>query len=146
MLSLDNIEELGKVKLPGDRVLEFILAVPGRRYGDFVELLQDFQRKAADAADEVIGEVKWRAFALVVAHQPDKAKEQSQLRNARIAEIETKPRSGRASSTARMRVNMPAGASSATAGPRRGCTTRCAMRIWRASSRSISRASCLATH
>ncbi|HNM41350.1 MAG TPA: IS1634 family transposase [Giesbergeria sp.] len=90
LLSLDNIEELGKVKLPGDRVLEFILAVPGRRYGDFVELLQDFQRKAADAADEVIGEVKWEGLRLVVAHQPDKAKEQSQLRNARIAEIETK--------------------------------------------------------
>ena len=90
LLSLDNIEELGKVKLPGDRVLEFILAVPGRRYGDFVELLQDFQRKAADAADEVIGEVKWEGLRLVVAHQPDKAKEQSQLRNARIAEIENK--------------------------------------------------------
>lgn len=90
LLSLDNIEELGKVKLPGERMLEFILAVPGRRYGDFVELLRDFQAKVAQATDEVIGEVKWEGLRLVVAHQPDRAKEQTQLRNARIAEIETK--------------------------------------------------------
>ena len=90
LLSLDNIEELGKVTLPGDRVLEFILAVPGRRYGDFVELLQDFQRKAADATDEVIGEAQWNGLRLVVAHQPDRAKEQTQLRNARIAQLQTK--------------------------------------------------------
>jgi transposase len=90
LLSLDNIEELGKVKLPGERMLEFILAVPGRRYGDFVELLQDFQRKAADAVHEVIGEVQWDGLRLVVAHQPERAQEQTQLRNARIAQIEIK--------------------------------------------------------
>jgi transposase len=90
LLSLDNMEELGKVKLPGDRVLEFILAVPGRRYGDFVELLQDFQRKTADAVHEVIGEVQWEGLRLVVAHQPDRAQEQTQLRNARLAELEAK--------------------------------------------------------
>jgi transposase len=90
LLSLDNIEELGKVKLPGERVLEFILAVPARRYGDFVELLQGFQRKVADAKDEVIGEVQWDGLRLVVAHQPDRTKEQTQLRNARIAELEAK--------------------------------------------------------
>lgn len=71
-------------------MLEFILAVPGREYGDFVELLQDFQRKATDATDEVIGEVQWDGLRLVVAHQPERAKEQTQLRNARIAELQAK--------------------------------------------------------
>ena len=40
LLSLDNLQMLSELKLPGDRALEFILAVPGRRHGDFVELLQ----------------------------------------------------------------------------------------------------------
>ena len=31
LLSLDNIDELGKIKLPGGQALEFILAVPGRQ-------------------------------------------------------------------------------------------------------------------
>ena len=48
LLSLDNIDELGKVKLPGGQPLEFILAVPGRRYGEFASLLSDFQARAAD--------------------------------------------------------------------------------------------------
>ena len=88
LLSLDNMEELGNVVLPSGQPLEFILAVPGRRYGDFVELLQDFQRKAGDAKDEVIDEVQWNALRLVVAHQPERAQEQTQWRNERIAALE----------------------------------------------------------
>jgi hypothetical protein len=30
LLSLDNMEELGKIKLPSGQALEFILAVPGQ--------------------------------------------------------------------------------------------------------------------
>jgi hypothetical protein len=40
LLSLDNMEALSKLRVAGDRPLEFILAVPGRRYGEFVDLLQ----------------------------------------------------------------------------------------------------------
>ena len=42
LLSLDNLDALADVKLASGQPLEFILAVPGRRYGDFTELLQPF--------------------------------------------------------------------------------------------------------
>jgi transposase len=91
LLSLDNIDELGKITLPnsvGGQALEFILAVPGRRYGEFVEVLQDFQAKAAKAEQEIIEELPWQGLRLVVAHHPERAKEQTQLRSERIAALE----------------------------------------------------------
>ena len=36
LLSLDNLQMLSELKLPGERALEFFLAVQGRRHGDFV--------------------------------------------------------------------------------------------------------------
>ena len=88
LLSLDNIEELGKIKLPSGQALEFILAVPGRRYGEFVEVLQDFQARAVAAKQEIIEEVSWQGLRLVVAHHPQRALEQTQLRRERIAALE----------------------------------------------------------
>jgi transposase len=88
LLSLDNIDELGKITLPSGQALEFILAVPGRRYGEFVEVLQDFQAKAAKAEQEIIEELPWQGLRLVVAHHPERAKEQTQLRSERIAALE----------------------------------------------------------
>jgi transposase len=41
LLSMDNLEELQAMRLPNGRPLEFILAVPGRRYAEFAELLVD---------------------------------------------------------------------------------------------------------
>ena len=43
LLSTDNLADLQTISLPGGGKLEFILAVPGRRYGDFVDLLEPFQ-------------------------------------------------------------------------------------------------------
>lgn len=91
LLSLDNIDELGKITLPnstGDQALEFILAVPGRRYGEFVEVLQDFQAKVAKAEQEIIEELHWQGLRLVVAHHSERAKEQTKLRSERIAALE----------------------------------------------------------
>jgi len=91
LLSLDNIDELGKITLPNSadgQALEFILAVPGRRYGEFVEVLHDFQAKAVKAEQELIEELPWQGLRLVVAHHPERAKEQTQLRNERIAALE----------------------------------------------------------
>jgi transposase len=90
LLSLDNMEELGKVKLPSGQALEFILAVPGRRYGEFAQTLQDFQSKVATAKEEVIDEVLWNESRLVIAHNPVQALEQTTLRRARITELQTK--------------------------------------------------------
>lgn len=84
LLSLDNIEALTKLQVAGDRPLEFILAVPGRRYAEFVEVLQPFAQNAAQATDEIFTEAKWQGHRLVVAHNPVRAAEQTQERLARI--------------------------------------------------------------
>ena len=88
LLSLDNIDELGKIKLPSGQALEFILAVPGRRYGEFVDVLQTFQAKAITAEEEIIEETSWHDLRLVVAHHPHTAKEQTLLRQERIASLQ----------------------------------------------------------
>ena len=103
LLSLDNMEELSKIRLPVEKQtdgpaggpaegqsLEFILAVPGRRYGEFGDVLEAFQAKASTATQEVIEETRWRDLRLVVAHHPQGAKEQTQLRRERIAALELK--------------------------------------------------------
>lgn len=73
LLSLDNIDELGKIKLPSGQALEFILAVPGRRCGEFVDVLQAFQGRATRAEQELIEEASWHDLRLVVAHHPQRA-------------------------------------------------------------------------
>jgi transposase len=88
LLSLDNLEELGKIKLPSDQALEFILAVPGRRYGEFTDVLQAIQVRAAAATQEIIEETRWQGLRLVVAHHPQRAQEQTQLRNERITALQ----------------------------------------------------------
>ena len=90
LLSLDNMDELCKIRLPSGQALEFILAVPGRRYGEFVDVLQSFQARANAAKQEIIEETRWRDLRLVVAHHPERAKEQTQLRRERIAQLQAK--------------------------------------------------------
>ena len=90
LLSLDNIEALAKLALPDAQPLEFILAVPGRRYGEFAEILQEFQGRASQAQAEVIEEARWQGWRLVVAHDPERATEQTALRNGRIAALQAR--------------------------------------------------------
>ena len=84
LLSLDNIEALAKLHVGRDRALEFILAVPGRRYGEFVDLLEPMSKRAAEATQEIVEEATWQGLRLVVAHNPERAAEQTQDRLARI--------------------------------------------------------------
>ncbi len=89
LLSTDNLEELQSITLPGGGQLEFILAVPGRRYSDFVELLDPFHSKqCVNAKQEVLGEVEWNKLRLIVAHDPVVATEAGIKRDAKIAELE----------------------------------------------------------
>ena len=88
LLSLDNSEALGKITLAGGQPLEFILAVPGRRYAEFTEVLQTVQLKAAAATHEVVEEASWQGLRLVVAHHPQRAADQTQLRNERITSLQ----------------------------------------------------------
>ena len=88
LLSLDNIEQLSALTVSCGQPIEFILAVPGRRYADFETLLEPVQARAANAAGEFIEELRWHDRRLVLAHDPAKAQEQGALRRARLAALE----------------------------------------------------------
>ena len=88
LLSLDNLEALSEIRLESGEPLEFVLAVPGRRYSEFAELLNTFQAQCADAEQEIIGELPWRGLRLVVAHDPEVAKDAQALRRERIEALE----------------------------------------------------------
>ena len=96
LLSLDNLEALRAIELNPSQgqgssqgqALEFIIAVPGRRYTEFADLLEDFQRKCAQSSTETTGEIAWNGLRLVVAHDPVVALEQQQKRRAKMAELE----------------------------------------------------------
>jgi transposase len=88
LLSTDNLTNLQEIVLPSGNRLEFILAVPGRRYGDFVELLEPFHsQQCVPAKSEVLGEVVWNKLRLVIAHDPQVALDTGAKRDARIAEL-----------------------------------------------------------
>ena len=56
LLSTDNLADLQATKLPCGAALVFILAVPCRRYTDFVGVLSLFHcARCLDANDEVLG-------------------------------------------------------------------------------------------
>jgi len=89
LLSVDNLAELTSITLPIGQPLEFILAVPGRRYGEFVDLLQPLHSAAAADA-ETIAESRWEGHRLIVAHDPARAQEQTALRATRIAALQAR--------------------------------------------------------
>lgn len=83
LLSLDNIGELTAMADRGGRRLEFILAVPARRYNDLAETFQTL------TFDETgLAESTFVGHRLIVAHDPVRAEEQRARRRARIAELE----------------------------------------------------------
>ena len=85
LLSLDNLEALSKLPLAGrPQALEFILAVPGRRYGEFAQLLAPLNERCAGTTEQVVQEVQWQGHRLVVAHDPLQGLEQTAQRQARI--------------------------------------------------------------
>ena len=96
LLSLDNLKALRAIRLGTDndkgkgkdQPLEFILAVPGRRYHEFADLLGPFQKQCAQATHESTGEVAWNGMRLVMAHDPATAQEQSLARKTKMDELE----------------------------------------------------------
>ena len=81
LLSLDNIGELTALADQGGRRLEFILAVPARRYADLVETFPGL------AFTDGLAEASFAGHRLIVAHDPDRAAVQSEHRRTRIAEL-----------------------------------------------------------
>jgi transposase len=90
LLSLDNLEELRKLTVFDKQELEFILAVPGRRYSEFVELLQPLQSMLSTSDSEKCAEVPWNDLRLVVAHNPITAQEQQQKRRSTIEALQAR--------------------------------------------------------
>ena len=96
LLSLDNLQALQAMRLRPDigqdpgkaQALEFIIAVPGRRYHEFATLLEPLQAQCTQASTEITGEVSWNGLRLVVAHDPATALEQQQKRRAQMAELQ----------------------------------------------------------
>jgi len=60
LLSIDNLDELASINLLSGMALEFVLAVLGRRYKEFVELLQPVHEAAAEEAGETIAQALGR--------------------------------------------------------------------------------------
>jgi transposase len=94
LLSMDNLAMLQGLRVGGGadaRPLEYIVAVPARRYNEFAQLLAPVQPACEASAVEVIGELPWTGaqddaptLRLVWAHDPQRAVEQSAERQARI--------------------------------------------------------------
>ena len=84
LLSLENIGELNTLADQGGRNLEFILAVPARRYAELVDTFRDLAFDAAGLAESAFA-----GHRLIVAHDPGRAEEQSDRRRARIRELES---------------------------------------------------------
>ncbi len=88
LLSLNNLEALSEIRLESGKPLEFVLAVPGRRYSEFADLLRDFQRQCEAAEQEIVDELPWRGLRLIVAHHPELARKAQTLRRERIETLE----------------------------------------------------------
>ena len=89
LLSQDNLAELQAITLPCGTPLEFILAVPGRRYGEVADAMAPLHAaQFAQAKDETLGETRWNDLRLIVAHNPDTAAAQTTARTERIAKLE----------------------------------------------------------
>ena len=92
LLSLDNVaalEELGRAQ---GVCVDYILAVPARRYSAFADILREVQ-PALDSADgpvdqDVIIETLWEERRLVIAHNAARAAEQTGARQSIIAELD----------------------------------------------------------
>ena len=83
LLSLDNIEAIEALRTPAGKPLQYVLAVPGRRYAEFAELVHAVQLQ------DGVGDTKWQGRRLVVAHDGQRAQEQHERRRQEIARIET---------------------------------------------------------
>lgn len=80
LLSMDNVAELTKLADGASRKLQFILAVPARRYAELAETFEHLTVSHGIAESEFLG------HRLVVAHDAQRAAEQTARRRERIQE------------------------------------------------------------
>jgi transposase len=82
LLSLDNLDAVEQLRTAKGAGVEYILAVPARRYADFGERVASLRFAAG------VGETTWEDRRLVVAHDPERAAEQGARRRRLIESIE----------------------------------------------------------
>jgi len=140
LLSLDNLEAVSQIRI-GAQPLEFILAVPGRRYSEFDTVLAPFHEGQCKAAtEEIVSEHAWQGHRLIVAHRPDLAPPNWAPPGMRgLPNSKPMRRAGRESSMVRRPASFTGGESSRMPGPPHASTRRSAMPIWPTSSASICR-------
>jgi hypothetical protein len=85
LLSLDNLDAIEKLRSADDSPLEFILAVPGRRYGEFAGLLS--AAVIPTAQGQGVADIQWQGRRLVIAHDEVRAQRQKVERRAEMARI-----------------------------------------------------------
>ena len=88
MVSLDNLAELEGLQLPSGETVEYILAVPARRYREMTKDLPDLHHTLMEATKgsdkEAVVETDIDGRRLVVAHSPEIAKRTRRMRAKRI--------------------------------------------------------------
>ena len=85
LLSLDNVAELTTLATTTSRQLQFILAVPARRYRALGGTLEGM---TFDPAAASIAEGQFAGHRLVVAHDPERAAAQAAKRRCKITELD----------------------------------------------------------
>ncbi len=89
LLSQENLAELQAITLPCETPLEFLQAVPGRRYGEVANAVAPLHAaQFAQAKDETLGETRWNNLRLIIAYNPDTATAQTAARTDTIAKLE----------------------------------------------------------
>lgn len=94
LLSLDNVDTLERLGAEQGLAVDYILAVPGRRYREFSELIARVhpelaERAAATADGRAVTEAPWQGRRLVIAHDCARAEEQRAARRRRLQKIES---------------------------------------------------------
>lgn len=90
LLSLDNVAALEALTVPRTTRLEYILAVPARRYAELADPVAalDFSPTPADPeAGDRVRETTWQDRRLIVAHDALAAATQTAERASRLAEV-----------------------------------------------------------
>jgi transposase len=91
LLSLSNLEELAQLQdtlhAEGIKIrLEYILAVPAARYGEFAQSLC-VMTQAQEPQTSWVSELDWQSRRLIVAHDPEVALRRTQQRRKQIDEL-----------------------------------------------------------
>jgi len=90
MISFDNLEELEGMELPGGRKMEYILAVPARRFREMTKdletLHQELLAESRRTGKESLRETVTNGRRLVVAHSPEIARRSRRQRAEKLAE------------------------------------------------------------